>query len=276
MPALQSFLIEPLWDQFSAILPPERSDHPLIGHRPRITNRVIFEKLVEVLVFGCSYSRVADAMCSATTIRRRRDEWIDLRVMHKLEEIARDGYDRLIELQLEDVAIDGCITKSPCGGEVAGRSPVDRGKQGTKRSIAVDGNGIPLGVVVAPANTNDYRLFVPTLDSIMSLLPPEGATVHLDRGYDYAKTYAELDRRGLRGAIAEVGKPAPLQASHRWVVERTNSWHNAFKKLAWCTERRRKVVEFFVALANAIIIVRRLVREAWFRYRWDARPDRCP
>ncbi len=46
-----------------------------------------------------------------------------------------------------DVAVDGCITKAPCGGEKAGRrSPVDRGKRGIKRSAAaVDANGIPLG-----------------------------------------------------------------------------------------------------------------------------------
>jgi hypothetical protein len=50
------------------------------------------------------------------------------------------------------VAVDGCIAKAPCGGEKAGKSPVDRGKQGIKRSTAVDGRGIPIGGVSAPAN----------------------------------------------------------------------------------------------------------------------------
>ena len=100
--------------------------------------------------------------------------------------------------------------------------------------------------------------------------------MHLDRGDDSAKTRTELDRRGLASCIAKVGKPAPLRATSRWVVERTNAWHNAFKKLAWCTERRGVVIRFYVALANPIIIVRRLVREAWKRYRRDARPRRCP
>jgi len=62
----------------------------------------------------------------ATTLRRRRDEWIAVGLMEQLERIAREGYDRLIGLQLEDVSIDGCITKAPCGGELAGPSPVDR------------------------------------------------------------------------------------------------------------------------------------------------------
>jgi hypothetical protein len=72
-----------------------------------------------------------------------------------------DNYDRIIGLELEDVAVDGCITKAPSGGEVAGRSPVDRGKQGMKRSTLADANGIPLGVVLAGANAHDFPLLAP-------------------------------------------------------------------------------------------------------------------
>ncbi len=277
MPAIQSCFIEPIWDQFSALLPRRPGSHTLGCHRPRVSDRLVFDKLVQVAVFGCAYWRIADASCSATTLRRRRDEWIVLGVMDQLAQIAEDGYDRLIGLQLDDIVVDGCITKAPCGGEMAGRSPVDRGKQGTKRSILVDGAGIPLGVVQAPANRNDSPLLASTLDTLADrALPPGETTVHLDRGYDSGKTRTELDRRGLASCIAKVGKPAPLRATSRWVVERTNAWHNAFKKLAWCTERRGVVIRFYVALANAIIIVRRLVREAWKRYRWDTRPRHCP
>lgn len=42
--------------------------------------------------------------------------------------LSQEAYDRMIGLQLEDVAVDGCITKAPCGGTLAGPSPVDRGK----------------------------------------------------------------------------------------------------------------------------------------------------
>jgi hypothetical protein len=60
------------------------------------------------------------------------------------------------------------------------------------------------------------------------------------------------------------------------VVERTNAWTNAHKKLVWCTERRARVVEFWLAFSAVIITVGRLVREAWTRYRWDGRPPRRP
>jgi hypothetical protein len=52
------------------------------------------------------------------------------------------------------------------------------------------------------------------------------------------------------------------------VVERTNSSsQNAHKELLWCTERQGRVIDFWVAFSNAIIIVGRFVRKAWVRYR---------
>ena len=86
--------------------------------------------------------------------------------------------------------------------------------------------------------------------------------MHLDRGYDSGKTRTSPAERGLDGQIAHKGTPAPLQASKRWPVERTHAWGNAFGKLRWCTERRRRAVEFYLALAHVIIIVGRLVRRA--------------
>ena len=55
VPALQPCIIEPIWEQFSALLPEREIEHPLGCHRSRIPDRTIFEKLVEVLVFGCAY-----------------------------------------------------------------------------------------------------------------------------------------------------------------------------------------------------------------------------
>ncbi len=176
--------------------------------------------------------------------------------MERLREICLDAYDRLIGLELSEVAVDGCVTKAPCGGEKAGRSPVDRGKRGVKRSMAVDASGIPLGAVSAPANRHDSPLLVPTLEAVSETLGalPEGTSVHLDRGYDSRLTRERLAELGLRWEISGKGKPAPFWASRRWVVERTSSWHNAHKKLVWCTERRERVVDFWVDFSE----VRRL------------------
>ena len=234
---------------------------------------MVFGKLIEALVFGSGYERLADASCSATTMRRRRDEWIRLGVWERLKLACLDAYDKAVGLDLADLAVDGCTTKAPCGGECAGRSPVDRGKGGMKRSQLTDGAGVPIATVSAPANTVDHALLAQTLDALKDVQPlPERVTVHLDAGYDYRPCREALEERGLRGEIAHRGTPAPIQVGRRWVVERTNSWLNDFGKLRRCTERRRDCLDAYLALAAAIVIIRALLRAAWYLYRWNTRP----
>ena len=174
--------------------------------RPRIGDRVIFEKLIQVLRFGCSYEAIADSGWSATTIRDRRDEWIRAGVFARLKQIALEAYKGIVGLLLRDLAVDGCITKAPGGGQCAGRSPVDRGKLGMKRSLLVEGHGIPLDRVLAPGSRHDSPLLAPTLDKLDELGPlPDDATVHLDAGYDSQKTRDELATCGMTGEIARKG-----------------------------------------------------------------------
>lgn len=72
--------------------------------------------------------------------------------------------------------------------------------------------------------------------------------------------------------IARKGIPAPLQVGKRWVVERTQSWMNGYGKLRRCTERSGVVVDFYLFLAAALVVTRRLIQEAQARYRWPNQP----
>jgi Transposase DDE domain len=118
----------------------------------------------------------------------------------------------MIGLALDNVAVDGCITKAPCGGQLAGHSPVDRGKQGRKRSLATEARGIPLAAVPAPANRHDSPLLAPTLDAALATLStlgplPTDITVALDAAYNSDTTRATLADRDLQGQIAHKGTP---------------------------------------------------------------------
>jgi hypothetical protein len=149
-----------------------------------VPDRVVFEHVIAALVHGSGYERIASAGCSERTIRRRLHEWAAGGLSERLHPLALRAYDRMIGLDLADLAVDGCITKAPAGGEAAGRSPVDRGKQGLKRSVGTDGAGVPLHVVAAGANRHDSPLLGATLAGLDKLDRdvPASAVVHLDRG----------------------------------------------------------------------------------------------
>ena len=225
MPVVPSCLLEPIWGEFCALIggerPPFDPAHPLGCHRRRVSDRVVFEHVVAALVHGSGYERIATAGCSDRTIRRRLKAWAALGIGEQVHALALRAYDQMIGLELCDVAVDGCITKAPCGGQRAGPSPVDRRKGGLKRSVATENHGIPLGIASAPANRHDSPLLAPTLqaaaDQLDSKLPGERAC-HLDAGYDSRPTRQTLSELGFDGQIAHKGTPAPSRphGAGRW------------------------------------------------------------
>jgi transposase len=278
VPAVPSSLIEPLWSEFSALLPetPEFAPgHPLGCHRRRVPNRIVFEHIVATLVHGSGYERIATKGCSDWTIRNRVKQWSRLGLAKELHRIALMAYEKMIGLELDDLAADGCITKAPCKGDTAGPSPVDCRKQGLKRSTVVDAHGIPLGLTAAGANRHDSKLLAANLDEAQDQvgdIMPTDTVIHLDSAYVGKAVAAILDKHGLTGEIATKGVAAPIQATDRWPVERTNSWMNGFGKLRRCFERDGTIVEFYLYLAAAFVTVRALIQRARTVYRWDTRP----
>jgi len=131
VPVLPVCLLEPLQAQFAALLPARpiySRTHPLGCHCRLIPDRLVFEHVGAALVHGSGYERIASSGCSDATIRRRLRGWAQLGLSEQVHTLALRAYDRLLWLDLDDLAVDGCLTKAPSGGEVAGRSPVDRGK----------------------------------------------------------------------------------------------------------------------------------------------------
>jgi hypothetical protein len=235
----------------------------------------VFEHVIAALVHGSGYERIASPGCSDRTIRRRLKAWAAAGISAQVHALALAAYDRMIGLDLGDIAVDGCITKAPCGGDCAGPSPVDRRKGGLKRSVAAEGYGIPLGITAAGAHRHDSPLLAPTLRAAAGQLGgllPADRTCHLDAGYDSRPTRQTLAGLGFTGQIARRGTPAPLQATRRWPIERTHSWMNGYGKLRRITDRDATIVSFYLYLAAAIVTIRALIQHARHAYRWDTQP----
>jgi len=278
MLALSPAVVEAVWQAFAAYLPErEEKPHPLGCHRRRISDRDCFEAILFRLVTGCSWD-VAGRLGKGgeTTLRRRRDEWVKAGVFAVLVTEALSGYDRVIGLDLREVAIDGSLHKAPCGGEGTGPNPTDRAKSGWKWSVATDANGIPIGWVIDGANRNDCVLLPSTLDEINERgLLVDIETLHLDRGYDNTIVRGECERRGITDyVIAEKrAKGAAKQQSNRrvglgqrWPVERTNSWLSNYGQLRRNTDRFITHRLAQLALAITLLLTVKLVK--WAK-RWN-------
>lgn len=156
----------------------------------------MFERVIDALVHGSGYERIASAACSDQTIRCRVNEWAHLGLGERLHAAALAACDLIIGLGLSDLSVDGCMTKAPCGGDKAGPSPVDRRKGGLKRSTGTDGYGIPLAIASAGAHRHDSPLLAPTLTVVFTQVEgalPDDTTAHLDAAYDSTVTRQLLD-----------------------------------------------------------------------------------
>jgi len=266
-----------IWQTVEPLLPPRDRAHPLGCHRPRVPDEVCLRGLLIRLVTGSSWvdiEALLDHQVSDTTLRGRRDEWIDAGVFDALMAEALAAYDRILELDLDVVALDGSIHKAPGGGEGTGKSPVDRGKLGWKWSVAVDRAGIPIGWSIDGANRNDVVMVDPTLDAVEAIgLIEDIGTLSLDRGYDYPAVRARLEDRGLtdldiqrRGTKPKPGTPHRLTLGLRWIVEATNTWWSNYGQLRRSTDRRNNHRHAALRLATAVLIIGRLLD---YRNRWS-------
>ncbi len=147
-------------------------------------------------------------------------------------------------------------------GKKIGNNPTDRSKLGTTRSLITDGYGVPLGVIIAGANVHDSKLFEQTILN-MIIEKPDG-THHLcgDKGYDsdlnrhISWAYDYQPNIHSRSEEIQKKKKNPNKKSRRWVVERTFSWLNKFRRLYIRWEKKSKNYEAFLHIACAIIAFR--------------------
>jgi transposase len=238
---------------------------------------VCFWGIVVRLVTGCSWvtaERLLHHEVSDTTLRARRDEWVDAGVFDRLVTEALAAYDRIIGLEPDVVSLDGSQQKAPCGGEGTGVNPVDKRKLGWKWSVVGDRNGIPLAWVTDGANRHDMILLEPTLDALAERgLLNEVETIHLDRGYSNNRARTICAEHGISNVVCAKkrnpgqGRVKVIPLGQRWTIERTNAWLADYGQLYRNTDRRSSHRLAQLALAVTVLLTARLVDQ---RNRWTA------
>jgi putative transposase len=244
---------EVLWERIEPLLP-ARPSHRLGCHNPRVDDRKAMDAIFFVLRTGCQWNALnATGTCSSSSAHRRFQEWTAAGVFVNLWARGLEEYDELKGLDWEWLSMDGAMTKAPLGGERTGKNPTDRGKLGAKRSLLTEANGVPVGLAVEGANRHDKKLVEATLESIPVARPeataerPQGMC--LDKGYDYDDTRDLVREFGFtahvraRGEEAKALKREAGFKARRWVVERTHSWMNRFRRILIRWEK--KVENYF-------------------------------
>ena len=150
-------------------------------------------------------------------------------------------------------------------GKKTGKNPTDRGKLGVKRSMLVDGHGVPLAVAIEGANVPDQKLVAETLDAIPIERPkPTAHEPHnlcLDKGYAGEPVDRQARERGYTPHVPRKANQAPKPKhrrgrARRWTVERTHSWLNRARRLLTRWEKKAANYLGFLHLQLAIVTLR--------------------
>lgn len=148
----------------------------------------------------------------------------------------------------------------------SGPNPTDRAKSGVKRSVLTEGNGVPIGLAVEGANRQDMKMVRDTFESIVVKRPKptrkKKQNMCLDKGYDYVEVRDLLKEFGFTAHIRTRGEEAKQimkeagKRARRWVVERTHSWLNRFRRILIRWDKKPETYLAFLHFACALIAFR--------------------
>lgn len=254
-----------LWKLVAPLLPPAAA-RPR-GGRPRVPDRRMLAGIVYRLRTGCQWKALPREFAAGSTCHDRFAQWCQAGVFHRIFAVLLRYYDVRRKVQWTWASLDSAMVKAPKGGTLTGPNPTDRGKLGVKRHVLTDARGVPIAATITGANVHDKWMVGTVLDDVV-LRAPRGprrpAHLCLDKGYDYADAERAVRDRGVTPHIRRRGEPALVGRVHgkprRWVVERTNAWHNRFRGLLIRWECRGELYQGLLHLACGLIAFAQAVR----------------
>jgi transposase len=251
---------EEFYELTCPILPPEREPGP-IGGRPTIPHRTVLKVIWFVLVTGCRWKDVPREMgCCGETARTRMQAWERAGLWDQIHTLILTLLNREKQLDLETQIIDTTQVRAFGGGEATGPSPVDRRKKGTKFTLVVDRQGVPLVIRAVPANRSDHLEILPAVTSVPVIAGKPGRprthpdVLYADAGFDCEATRQVLRWLGIKPRIRQ---RYAAHGSHlgrvRWVVERTISWIKGLRRMRVRYDRSGTSIDAWTSIAAAVV-----------------------
>jgi transposase len=260
-------LSDELWAVLEPLLPQRVNTHRFGGGQPRVSDRRCADAIFYGLRTGCQWEALNQTdLCAKSTAHDRFQQWATAGVFLKFWQAGVEQFDELKGIDWDWLSMDGAMTKAPLGGEKTGWNPTDRSKQGVKRSRLSEGYGVPIGLAIDAANRTDMKLVQATIESIVAERPqptaeqPQGMC--LDAGYDFEVVRTLLAEFGFTAHIRSRGEERQELAqeagkrARRWVVERTHSWMNRFRRILVRWEKKADHYLAFLHFACGLIAFR--------------------
>ena len=226
--------------------------------RPPVEFETGLNGIYYLLKTGIQWKALPNCFGSSSAVHRLLQKLRALNFFEFLWHKELQEYDASHGLDLEVQAGDCSHIKAPLGQEKTGKSPVDRRKIGTKRSIIVEQNGIAIGCALGGGNQHDSKLFEVSARSIPTFLTqPYYREMHLDSAYDsksirvilfnlgYVPKISKNRRRSKRAMPEKTEKK-------RWIVESAHSWMNRFRRLL---VRFEKIASNYLSLMKFALAV---------------------
>ena len=241
--------------------------------RPRIDQRAALDALIFRLRSGCQGNQLPQEFPDDSSVHRTMQRWQQVGLFEQiwaglLRECAELG-----GVDWEWQSADAWMSKARLGGDLIGRNPTDRGKNGVKKSLLVEASGGPLALALAGAHRHDSKLLAATLEAIVIERPQPSVEqpqhLCLDKAFDSAVSEATVRAQHYVPHIRRIGEEKldeqgeKRYPARRWVVERTFAWLSKCRALLVRYDKKSSNYLALLQLACALLWFRRWVRLAF-------------
>lgn len=251
------------------MLPPEKNPG-VQGGRPPKGNYVVLKVIWFVLVTGCRWKDVPKEIgCCGETARTRLQAWERAGIWSQLHHRLLTMMRKENLLHPEVAIIDTAQVRAFGGGDETGPSPVDRRKKGTKFTLLVDRDGVPLVIRAVPANRSDHCEILPAVGEFPEVGGKPGRPLthpkelYADAGFDSEATRSILRWLGIEPHIRYRNEE---HGSHlgrvRWVVERTISWIKGLRRMRVRYDRSGTTIDAWTSIAAAVVCLHIFIEAA--------------